>query len=70
MTPLNARLHQLVDRLQDQDLELAWELLVTFYYDVSMLRAIQAAQAKPQPGDSFTYEETIQTLYSEYGHKL
>ncbi|MGL5080500.1 MAG: hypothetical protein ACRC8A_03350 [Microcoleaceae cyanobacterium] len=70
MTPLRKQLHQLVDRLSDEDLETAWGLLVTFYYDSSMLKAIQDAQATLRPGDSLTYEETIQVLFSNYGHEL
>ncbi|MGF1494699.1 MAG: hypothetical protein ACFBSC_20065 [Microcoleaceae cyanobacterium] len=70
MTPLRQRLHQLVDSIPDQEVEQAWELLVTFYYDISMLAAIELSQNTLKPGDSLTYEEVIQVLYGEYGHRL
>ncbi len=46
------QLHDLIDRLANEELDSA-------YYDLFMLQAIQSAQRTLKPGDSFTTEQAI-----------
>ena len=65
MTTSRKKLHDLIDRLADEELDSALELMTTLYYNLFMLKAIQYAQRTLKPGDSFTTEEAIQTLSDE-----
>lgn len=56
------QLHDLIDQMPKDELERAWELLTTLYYDTYMLKAIQYAQSTLKPGDAFTLEEAIRIL--------
>ncbi|MEL7039385.1 MAG: hypothetical protein AAFO04_27790 [Cyanobacteria bacterium J06592_8] len=56
------QLHDLIDQMPKDELERAWELLTTLYYDVYMLKAIQYAQSTLKPGDAFTLEEAMRIL--------
>ncbi|EAW38717.1 hypothetical protein [Lyngbya sp. PCC 8106] len=64
------QLHNLVDQMPKDELERAWELLTTLYYDAYMLKAIQYAQRTLKPGDSFTTEEAMRVLSNDYMMKL
>ena len=63
MKTLRSKLHTLIDRLGDEELEPTWNLLETLYHDFYMLRAIEEARRSRQPGDTLTHEEAIQRLY-------
>ncbi len=65
MTTSRKKLHDLIDRLSEQELETALELMTTLYYDLFMLKAIQYAQQTLKPGDSLTTEEAIRGLSDE-----
>ncbi|OLP19014.1 hypothetical protein BST81_07255 [Leptolyngbya sp. 'hensonii'] len=62
MNPLRSRVHRLVDRLSEEDLENIWMALKGLYYDSYMLKAIQDAKATLTPGDSLTREEALRSL--------
>lgn len=65
MTTSRKQLHDLIDRLTDEELDSALELMTTLYYDLFMLKAIQSAQRTLKPGDSLTAEEAIRALSDE-----
>jgi len=62
MNPLRSRLHRIVDRLSDDELEELWTIATEFYYDSYMLRAIQEAKQTFKPGDTFKRDEALQLL--------
>lgn len=59
---LRNRLHQLVDKFADEELECAWEKLLGLYCDRMMLGAILAAKSSQQPWDILTHEEAVRIL--------
>lgn len=61
------KLHDVIDRLAEDNLGTAWKFLQTLYYDDFMLQEIQDAKQTLRPGDSLTREEALQVLYFEYG---
>lgn len=63
MTLLKNRLHRLIDKMSEKELETAWEYLENLYYDNLMLKAIEKAKKKQRPGDALTREEAEQVLY-------
>ncbi len=56
------RIHRLLGRLSEQELEALWPLLEAFYYDSYMLQAAQRAQKTCKPGDVLTREEALRFL--------
>lgn len=61
---LTAQLPELINQLPDQDLENAWKILHTLYYDLYMLNAIQKSKQSLQPGETLTREEALRILHS------
>ncbi|MGA7936990.1 MAG: hypothetical protein WCA35_25780 [Kovacikia sp.] len=55
-------LHTLIDQLSDEELAEMNPVLADFYYDLYMLRAVQASKIFLRPGDTFTHEEALQFL--------
>ena len=64
MTISKNRVHHLIDRLSDRELESLWPILSELYYDFYTLRAIQEAKEAVQPGDTMTREEALRFLRS------
>ncbi|AKG21971.1 hypothetical protein [Calothrix sp. 336/3] len=64
MNLLRLRIHHLIEKLGDEDLEQVWQAMYALYCDFYMLRAIQEAKRSQQPWDTFTQEEAIQLLHS------
>lgn len=64
INPLRSRVHRLIDRLSDEELEIVWIVLEEMYCDFYLLRAIQESKQTLQPGDTFTHEEALQLLPS------
>lgn len=62
MNPLRSRIHRLIDRLSDEELEEIWPRLEALYYDFYMLRAVQESKQILQPGDTLTREEALRSL--------
>lgn len=62
MNPLRSRIHRLIDRLSDEELEEIWPILEALYYDFYMLRAVHEAKQILQPGDTLTREEALRSL--------
>jgi hypothetical protein len=62
MNLIRSRAHNLIDRLSNEELETLWTVLEPLYYDLYMLRAIQAAKHAHKPGDTLTREEATQLL--------
>jgi hypothetical protein len=56
------RLHALIDQLSKEELTEMKPVLADFYYDLCMLRAVQASKCTLRPGDTFTHEEALQFL--------
>lgn len=48
----------------EEDLEKAWKVMQTLYYDLYMLRAIREAKEAVQPGDTMPYEEALRVYRS------
>ncbi len=63
MTLFKNRLHRLIDKMSEKELETAWEYLENFHYDNLMLKAIEKAKKNQRPGDALTREEAEQVLY-------
>lgn len=63
MNLLKNRLHRLIDKMSEKELETAWEYLENLYYDNLMLKAIEKAKKNQRPGDALTREEAEQVLY-------
>ncbi|HEY9848981.1 MAG TPA: hypothetical protein V6D28_05965 [Leptolyngbyaceae cyanobacterium] len=59
---LTYQMASLVDQLSDEDLQIAWRVLQSVYYDLYMLKAIHEAKRSVQPGDSMSYEEAVRVL--------
>lgn len=66
MNLLRNRLHRLIDRMPEQELEIAWEYLDNFHCDNLMLKAIEKAKKNQRPGDTLTREEAEEILYFYY----
>ncbi|MDX2098635.1 MAG: hypothetical protein SFW36_12735 [Leptolyngbyaceae cyanobacterium bins.59] len=62
MNPLRSRVHRLVDRLSDEDLEDVWIAMRNYYYDSYVLKAIADAKATLRPGDTLNREEALRFL--------
>lgn len=62
MNPLRSRVHHLIDRLSDEDLEDIWLALKNYYYDAYVLKAVYEAKEMLQPGDTLTREEALRFL--------
>jgi hypothetical protein len=62
MSVLRDRTHRLVDCLSEAELAETWTILLDFYLDRYMLRAIAASKRSFQPGDSLTREEALRVL--------
>lgn len=62
MNLFRSRAHYLIDRLSDQELEEIWVELETLYYDLYMLKAVQASKKTHNPGDTLTREEAVRLL--------
>lgn len=48
----------------EEDLEKAWKVMQSLYYDLYMLRAIREAKEAFQPGDTMPYEEAVRVYRS------
>ena len=66
MNLLRNRLHRLIDRMSEKELETAWDYLENFHCDNLMLKAIEKAKKNQRPGDALTREEAEQILYFYY----
>lgn len=62
MNLFRRRAHHLIDHLSDQELEKVWVELETLYYDLYMLKAVQASKEAHNPGDTLTREEALRLL--------
>lgn len=62
MNLLRNRVHHLVDRLSDEEIDTLWPLLRSLYWDFYVLRAIQDAKRAMTPGDSLTHEEALELI--------
>jgi hypothetical protein len=52
----------LLDRSGEDEVEKAWQVMQSLYYDLYMLNQIYAAEETVEPGDMMTYEEALQWL--------
>ncbi len=66
MNLIRNKLHRLIDRMSEKELETAWEYLENFHCDNLMLKAIEKAKKTQRPGDALTREEAEQILYFYY----
>ncbi len=62
MNLFRSRAHHLIDTLSDQELESLWAELETLYYDLYVLRAIEASQQTHRPGDTLTRDDALRLL--------
>lgn len=62
MNLFRSRAHRLIDRLSDEELESVWLELETLFYDLYVMKAIQASKKTHNPGDTLTREEAVQLL--------
>jgi len=56
------RIHQAIELLEPEDLENLWLIVLSYYYDMYMSRAIQEAKKSQQPWDTLTHEEALRLL--------
>ncbi len=56
------RIHQVIELLDPEDLENLWLIVLSYYYDMYMSRAIQEAKKSQQPWDTLTHEEALRLL--------
>lgn len=59
---LRMRLHRLVDKFSDEELENACEVMLGLYCDRMILNAMQEAKEEQQPWDMLTHEEAVRML--------
>ncbi|NJR48248.1 MAG: hypothetical protein HC780_00550 [Leptolyngbyaceae cyanobacterium CSU_1_3] len=62
MNLFRSRAHHLIDRLSDEELEDSWVELETLFYDLYVMKAIQASKKGHNPGDTLTREEALRLL--------
>jgi hypothetical protein len=62
MNLFRSRAHHLIDRLSDEELEDSWVELETLFYDLYVMKAIQASKKSHNPGDTLTREEALGLL--------
>ncbi|MCY7273161.1 MAG: hypothetical protein LH702_05315 [Phormidesmis sp. CAN_BIN44] len=62
MNLFRSRAHHLIDTLSDQELESLWTDLESLYYDLYMLKAVEASQHTHRPGDTLTREDALRLL--------
>lgn len=48
----------------EEDVEKAWKVMQSLYYDLYMLKAIREAKEDFQPGDTMPYEEALRVYHS------
>ncbi|BAZ39115.1 hypothetical protein NIES4101_50670 [Calothrix sp. NIES-4101] len=59
MNVLRIQLHQLIEQMTDDELQLAWSTVYGLHCDDQVLKAIQEAKRSQQPWDTLTHEEAI-----------
>lgn len=62
---LNDQIFEFIEEsCPEEDLEKAWKVMQSLYYDLYMLRAIREAKEAVQPGDTMLYEEALRVYRS------
>ncbi|MEA5513288.1 hypothetical protein [Nodularia sp. UHCC 0506] len=62
MNLLRIRIHHLIEQLDDEELQSAWNTLYALHCDSYMSQAIQQAKRMQQPWDILTHEEAMRML--------
>ena len=62
MNLLRIRIHHLIEQLDDEELQSAWETLYALHCDSYMSQAIREAKRSQQPWDILTHEEAMRML--------
>ncbi|MBF2065437.1 MAG: hypothetical protein IGS39_13595 [Calothrix sp. C42_A2020_038] len=62
MELLRIKLHRLIEELQEEELEQAWDLIYGLHCDFEMLEAIQQVKRLQQPWDTLTHDEAVRYL--------
>ena len=62
MNLLRTRIHHLIEQLDDEDLQSAWDVIHKLHCDCYMLKAIEQVKRSQQPWDILTQEEAIRQL--------
>ncbi len=62
MSVLRPQLHELIELLTDDELQLVWSAVYALHCDYQVLKAIQSVKQLQQPWDTLTHEEAVRYL--------